>query len=107
MVRIPTRRIVRSFMRCACFSFPVPVAVGTRGKEGGAPPGLFPQKARPSALGTKQAEDTPSGRATDKRVPPFETGAEAPFGRFSAVGLLVQIEIDAGAAPLSRRDGAG
>ena len=35
---------------------------------------------------------------------PFETGAGAPFGRFSAVGLLVQIKVDAGATPLARRD---
>ena len=33
--------------------------------------------------------------------------SRAPFGRFSAVGLLVQIEIDAGATALARRDGAG
>lgn len=90
---------------CAQFlPLPVLLAFGAPGKGRGRASGLSPQKARPSALGTKQAEDTPSGRATDKRVPPFETGAEAPFGRFSAVGLLVQIEIDAGAAPLSRRD---
>ena len=61
------------------------------------------KKARPSALEKKHAEDVPGGARRTSAFP-FETGAGAPFGRFSAVGLLVQIEVDAGAASLARRD---
>lgn len=88
---------------CARFFFLVLVAFGASGEGRGRASGMSPQKARPSALEKKHAEDVPGGARRTSAFP-FETGAGAPFGRFSAVGLLVQIEVDAGAASLARRD---
>ena len=80
-------------------SLPLPGASsGTRGWEERRASGLSPQKARPSAFGTKQAEDAPGGTL---RTSAFRCSKPAPkrrFGRFSAGKLLVQIEVDAGAA---------
>ena len=85
------------------FFLPRPRCRWCVGERRGRASGMSPQKARPSALEKKHAEDV-SGGARRTSAFPFETGAGAPFGRFSAVGLLVQIEVDAGATPLARRD---